>query len=453
MRYDRMMSELHTFTISPTVIATHFAALHRIGAIGDDRTQGFLRPAYSDAETAAICYIEQAARSAGLCCRLDAVGNLIVETPGTFSRWVETGSHVDTVDGGGNYDGVAGVVAGLSVLVAAHQHGWPLHHGLRLRVWRGEESAAFGTASLGAWAAFGQLNPAVLDCKYGGSSLAQAMNAQHADPAYIRAAKATISDAERDAIAAHIELHIEQGSVLESSQRDIGIVTGLRGSIRNWIRLTGAFDHSGATPMGTPHRKDAHMAMAHMLVQLDRLVEQFNAHYPETPQAIIQTIGVVNSHADHNQRFPLIHAQAVSKVSGFAYFSHEIRSCSAELADAFNTRAQALVQQLAESFHIRAEIEQISCSRGIPVLDLDIQRITAECCVSQHSSFTHLPSGAWHDVAVICHQKRSDGGSIPTGMIFIPCLAGISHSASEYSSDEQIAAGASVLAQVMTSIR
>ena len=440
-------------TITPAAIADHYAVLDRIGVIDDDRTNGFIRPAYSDAESAAFDYVESAAVAAGLVSRRDAVGNLIIETAGEFTHWVETGSHVDTVDAGGNYDGVAGVVAGLAVLIAVQSGGEALSHGLRLRVWRGEESSAFGTASLGAWAAFGELKPAVLDYTHGGRTLAQAMISQHADPSYVRAGAATIPDAERDAIAAHIELHIEQGSVLENKQCDIGIVTGIRGSIRSWVHLTGAFDHSGATPMGVAYRKDANLAMAHLMVQLDGLLARFNKLHPETPQAVIQTFGVVNSHAEHNQHCPLVQANAVSKVSGFAYFSHEIRSCSEGLARDYHEQAQALIRQQAALFHVGAEVEQISISFGIPALNAHIQSMTAACCEEQHRRFTYLPSGAWHDVAVICHQQKTDGSAIPTGMIFIPCRAGISHSAAEHTSYEQIAAGASILAQLMLTYR
>ena len=427
-------------------IETHYNKLNQIGVVASGTAEhGFHRPAYSDAETDAMTYIEQAAQAGGLLSRRDAAGNLVIETPGEYKHWVETGSHMDTVPAGGNYDGVAGVVAALEAILAIHRDKPALPVGLRLRIWRGEESAAFGITSIGAQAAFGALDPEVLHNSFQGQSLKQAMASQHADPDCIQSATATISAAEKDGIAAYIELHIEQGKVLEQSQRDIGIVTGIRGSVRRWVRFSGAFDHSGATPMGADYRKDVNLAMAHTLVQLDKLVTDAVAE----GQDIVQTTGVINSSPDQNEQYPTVYQNAVSKVSGFGYFSHEIRSCSAEQAKAFTTQADALIRQVAEQFGVTVEIEQFSASDGIPELDTEIQQILVESCRLQNASFKHLPSGAWHDAAVLCSQRKSDGSPFAVGMLFIPCRAGISHSPEEYSSPAQIALGASVLAQAM----
>jgi N-carbamoyl-L-amino-acid hydrolase len=428
-------------SVSATQIEAHYNSLNKIGAM----EHGFHRPAYSDTETAAMAYIEQTAQAGGLLSRWDVVGNLVIETPGEYEHWVETGSHMDTVPASGNYDGTAGVVAGLEAILAIHNGKPELPFGLRLRIWRGEESAAFGITSIGAQAAFGVLNPKLLQSSFQGRSLEQTMDSQHADPDFIHSATPAISAAEKDGIAAYIELHIEQGKVLENKQRDIGIVTGIRGSVRRWVRFSGVFDHSGATPMGAEYRKDVNLAMAHTLVQLDKLATDAISEGHD----IVQTTGVINSSSDQNDQSPAIFNNAVSKVSGFGYFSHEIRSCSANQAKAFVKQADALIRQTAEQFGVSVEIEQFSASDGIPELDTEIQQILTESCRVQNASFTHLPSGAWHDAAVLCSQQKSDGSPIPVGMLFIPCRAGISHSPEEYSSPAQIALGASVLAQAM----
>jgi N-carbamoyl-L-amino-acid hydrolase len=430
-----------SISVSATQIEAHYSKLNNIGAA----KHGFHRPAYSDAETAAMVYIEQAAQADGLLCRWDAVGNLVIETPGGYRHWVETGSHLDTVPAGGNYDGTAGVVAGLEALLVIKKSGLRLNHGLRLRIWRGEESAAFGITSIGVHAAFGTLDPKALRNSFQNQSLAQTMESQHTDPDCIYSATPTISTAEKDSIAAYIELHIEQGKVLEAKQRDIGIVTGIRGSVRRWVRFSGAFDHSGATPMGAEYRKDVNLAMAYAMVELNKLASDAIAEGHD----IVQTTGVINSSSDQNNQSQAIYQNAVSKVSGFGYFSHEIRSCSAKQAKEFATQADALIRQTADRFGVTVEIEQFSASDGILELDTEIQQQLEESCRLQNASFTHLPSGAWHDAAVLCSQRRSDGSPIPVGMLFIPCRAGISHSPEEYSSPAQIALGTSVLAQAM----
>jgi len=273
-----------------------------------------------------------------------------------------------------------------------------------------------------------------------------------ADPAWISSRRATINAAEKDGIVAHIELHIEQGNVLERSDCDIGVVSGIRGSSRSWVRLTGAYDHSGATPMGPAFRRDSNLALARMIVKLDDLLDDFNQRHPELPEAVVQTFGVINSSEAQNRLFPALLGQAISRVSGYAYFSHEVRSCSPELALAYLKEAASLMRKQAEAMRVDVDIEPISSSSGIEHLDATLQQQTVASCNQQQLRFTHLPSGAWHDVAVLCHQQRSDAGSIPTGMIFIPCRNGISHSAEEYASFEQIACGASILADVLLSL-
>ncbi|MDX8388826.1 MAG: hydantoinase/carbamoylase family amidase [Ghiorsea sp.] len=436
------------FEILATTIQQHYDKLNLMGVYQGDIKLGYLRPAYSNQETEVMLYIESQAKAAGLSSRWDTVGNLIVETTGKFTSWVETGSHVDTVAGGGNFDGLAGVVVGLEVLKLAQAQHTGLTHGLRLRVWRGEESSAYGTASLGAWATFGLLKPEVLERTYQGVSLAEAMKGQGANPLSIQNQTPVISQDEINGIKAHIELHIEQGNLLEKQACDIGVVTGIRGSIRQWVSIKGVFDHSGGTPMGAEYRKDANLAMATMMVKLDALLNTFNDGEPN----IVQTFGMINSHEQHNQRFPVVFDNAVSKVSGFAYFSFEVRSCSPELGKVYVKQAQGLIENIASTFGVDVAFESISESNGIPELNGDIQKTTAKACEHQNRTFTKLASGAWHDVAVLAHQSKSDGSGIPTGMMFIPCREGISHSAAEYASNEQIAAGASVLAEVMLSL-
>lgn len=440
------MKTSHTINIKPSAIETIYDGLNRIGALGETSEAGFSRPAFSDTETAAMQHIETLARIANLQTRWDTVGNLIVETAGDYTEWVETGSHIDTVTGGGNFDGTAGVVAGLAVLQAVQ--GTTLSKGLRLRVWRGEESAAFGVVSIGSRAAFGTLPASALKSTHQSRTLLEAMCSQGADPDVILNRTPTISDEERNSIAAHIELHIEQGNVLERDEKEIGIVTGIRGSIRSWVKLRGAFDHSGGTPMGRTFRRDVNLAMAHMQVRLDELVQAAISDGMD----IVQTVGVVNTNSDINRIFPEMSANAVTKVSGAGYFSHEVRSASPEQAERFSQQTFTAIAEIAKEHGVEIEIDTFASSPGIESLDSELQQLAESSCKSLSLSCTKLPSGAWHDAAVLCGMKRGDSSEIPVGMLFIPCRNGISHSASEYASPEQIAAGATLLAHMMISL-
>ena len=429
--------------ISPESIAGHYTVLDRIGNLGPG--QGFLRAAWSDEETAAMRHIEAEATAAGLVSRWDAIGNLIVETAGNFSEWIETGSHVDTVPGGGNYDGVAGVVAGLEAILAIHRSGTPLQRGLRLRIWRGEESSTFGVVSGGSRAAFGLLTPDTLRSIYRGKTLAEAIKEQGGDPELIRSGRAAIPEAEEQGIAGYIELHIEQGSVLEAGGFDLGIVTGIRGSVRSWVKLTGAFDHSGATPMGAKWRHDVNLAMAYMQVRLDGLAGKAI----EAGEDIVQTVGVVNSNRHFNDTLPGLYDNAVAKVSGAGYFSHEVRGCYAGEVREFVEAARQLIRQTAEEFGVAVEIDEFSSVSGIARMDDGLQHLLADACKRQKARFTRLPSGAWHDAAVLHDRPRNDGSKIPVGMLFVPCKGGISHSPEEYASPEALALGATVLADAL----
>ncbi|ATX81369.1 N-carbamoyl-L-amino-acid hydrolase [Mariprofundus ferrinatatus] len=438
---------MNSIRIHPEAIERRYAPLNATGAIDGNAANGFLRPPYSDPESAAMALLEQAASGRGLNCRYDAAGNLIIESAGNYSEWIETGSHIDTVPGGGNFDGTAGVVAGLEALLAIQQSESVLTRGVRLRVWRGEESATFGVTSIGSRAAFATLEPQALEKTWQGVTLADAMLSQGVDPVCIKRSQPAISSAERDSIAAFIELHIEQGKVLETGNLDIGIVTAIRGSKRSWIRIRGTFDHSGATPMGSEFRQDANLAMAYMQVELDHLMQRTNSNGAD----LVQTVGMINPHIHDSARLPL-NDNAVTKVSGAACFSFEVRGADAEVVNSYCEKAFALIQNTAVRFGVTVEIDTFSDQPGIAELDPDIQALLADGCDELNLSQMRLPSGAWHDAGTVASQMRHDGSRIPVGMIFIPCRAGISHSRDEYSSPAQIAAGASLLATAMAKL-
>jgi len=441
MRFSAASDTMQTTEIHPDAVSAHYRVLNKIGLINSQSEHGFFRLPYSDAETQATNYIRQSAEASGLHCRYDAVGNLIVELPGLTAQWVETGSHIDTVPGGGNFDGTAGVVAGLTALQEIQNSGTTLQQGLRLRIWRGEESASYGVTSIGSRAAFGQLPKEALDRCYQGISLADAMRAQGADPEVIHRAEATISSEERDGITAFIELHIEQGKLLEQLHKDIGIVTAIRGSRRNWIHLRGTFDHSGATPMGNQFRHDANLAMAYMQVELDQLLQQANGEGAE----LVQTVGLINPPDS-----PLtLNENAITKVSGAASFSFEVRGCRAEALNSYSEKAFMLIHDIGRRFGVTVEIDTFSDQAGIEALDPSIQALLGRASKQLNLTTTKLASGAWHDAGTVARQLKSDGSTIPVGMIFIPCKGGISHSADEFSSAEQIAKGASLLATAM----
>lgn len=419
-----------------------YQQLNKIGNLGARLEDGFLRAGYSQEESAAIELIVAECKALSMEVAFDALGNFSATTPSQSGQYIEFASHIDTVPHGGNFDGAAGVVAGLEAVRALKDAPARGEHGLRLRIWRLEESSTYNIPCFGSRAAFGLVEPAALTRRFGTTSLAEAIELAGFASEPVRSQQATISASERDSILAHFELHIEQAAHLERSNLDIGIITSIRGPKRVRICVEGRFDHSGGTPMGTPHRADANLALAYMLSRVD-------AHYYEQQaesKDIVQTVGVINSDAVFNAQEPRVYQNAAPKISGFAYFIYEVRGSDSGLRDSYYQSVKTLLLHIAEEFGVTLTFDELSASDGIPTLDVELQRLLTTSCDQLHISYEAISSGAMHDAAIVATQKRSDGSSIPVGMIFIPCRDGISHNPREYTSYEAIAKGASVLA-------
>jgi len=422
-----------------------FWEIAKFGNLGEALEKGFLRAAYSDEETKAIRYIEEQGKSFGLISRQDALGNLTLETVGEFSEYVEVGSHLDTVPAGGNFDGVVGIISGLEAIRSIINSGVVLNKGLRLRIWRAEESGTFGVLYGGSLGAFGQIDPKSLDAKFREISFRDAIKSQGFDPSIIERKEPTILQREIDSIAAHLEIHIEQGNLLEVQGVDIGIVTSIRGPERYRIFLSGEFDHSGATPMGAEFRKDVNLALGYILVELDKLANDKISNGAD----LVQTVGVINCDPAINKSFPELSLNSLTKVSGFGYFTLDIRSKDNEFKSEYAEAALALIKTTAKQFNVSVKIDFISSGKAVPSLDYRIQQIIEISCVETGCSSIFMPSGAGHDCAVVAKQTKSDKSTVPIGLIFIPCRGGKSHSPEEYSTFEQVANGAQVLAKAL----
>jgi len=231
---------------------------------------GITRESYGAGESRALDIIENAARQFGLETTRDAGANLVVTFPGSAPDlpYLACGSHLDSVPQGGNYDGGAGVIAGLAILAGLKQDGFVPRRTLKLLGLRGEESAWFGKAYTGSSALFGRLSPEDLASPQAvtGRSLADCMRDVGADVDRIMRGEPLIDSKH---VAAWIELHIEQGPVLVARKLPIGIVTGIRGNIRHRVvQCIGEAGHSGAVPRWL--RRDAVFATAELITHLDR---------------------------------------------------------------------------------------------------------------------------------------------------------------------------------------
>ncbi|MDP2749335.1 MAG: Zn-dependent hydrolase [Nanoarchaeota archaeon] len=432
--------------VSEKDVQKHFDSLAKMGNLGPSLDDGFLRAAWSDEESQAFEYIKNEAESAGLTARYDGIGNLFIRTPARKNdkKVVQVGSHIDTVPEGGNYDGAAGIVAGLEAIKAVHSSGIMTCKSIELVIWRGEESATFNAAYKGSKGAFGKSFKGdkgdILKNEFRGKTLEQAITEQGFDPSYFREQKPTINQEYIDNIFAHIELHIEQARKLETDKISIGIITSIRGYDRYRITVAGEFDHSGATPMGTEYRKDANLAIAYMQVEIDKLGRK----YAKLGNDLVQTIGEINSNHELNKQHG-IYNNAITKVSGIGYFSLDIRSNNQNFKEAYVNEAKKLIKRLAKSKKVDIEILPMSSDNPTENLDEKIREIIACSCDRLSYSYQPMSSGAGHDAAIVAQQMRSDGAYVPVGMLFIPCRAGISHNKMEFAKTEDVVKGANVL--------
>jgi N-carbamoyl-L-amino-acid hydrolase len=371
-----------------------FAALHRIGWDGT----GITRPSYAAAESAALDHIAAAAHALGLATRRDRAANLVVTLPGAdpVLASVSCGSHLDSVPQGGNFDGAAGVIAGLLALAALRDLPGR-RRDLCLFALRGEESAWFGRPYLGSSALFGDLGAEDLATpRLGdGETLAEAMAATGADvPAIAEGAR--LLDPAR--LAAWFELHIEQGPVLVARNLPVAVVTGLRGNLRHReIVCAGAAGHSGAVPRWLRH--DAVFAVAELIARLDRHWQQMLAQ----GQDLVVTVGTIGTDpAEH----------AISRIPGLVRFSLEARSESADTLAAFDALLHEECAAIESATGVAFRFDR---RRDTAPAQMDPALIASlrEAATALGLPGETMPSGAGHDAAVFANH------GVPSAMIFV----------------------------------
>lgn len=391
---------------------------------------GVTRPSYGEAETAAMEVIAAQARAAGLAARRDPAANLVVELgaarPGAPARWI--GSHLDSVPEGGNYDGLAGVIAGLLCLAKAKRQAAPLAQPLALIGLRGEESAWFGKPYLGSYALFGKLTAADLARKHrdSGKPLGEYMEKVGADVARIAAGEALLDPR---AVGAWLELHIEQGPIMVAREAAVGVVTGIRGMLRHiTARCRGTAGHSGAVPRWLRH--DAVFALAELLMRLDENWQALNSRGVD----LVVTSGVVGTD-------PREHS--VSRIPGEVTFSLEMRSQSLETLEAFYQLVLVEAAGIERARGVKFEFGERVLSEPGPI-DRDWAARLRKTCVALQVPHIDIPSGAGHDAAVFANQ------GVPAAMLFVRNEHG-SHNPEEAMDLDDFMLGVEVLYQAVIS--
>ena len=359
---------------------------------------GITRESYSGRESAALDIVEAKAREFGLETARDAGANLVVTLPGSEPDlpFLACGSHLDSVPQGGNFDGAAGVIAGLAVLARLKRDDITPRRTIKLFGLRGEESSRFGKAYMGSLALFGKL--ASEDLKVtdrDGRTLGECMRAVGADVARIERGEPLLDAGQ---VAAWIELHIEQGPVLLARELPLGIVTGIRGNVRHRaVQCIGEAGHSGAVPRWLRH--DAVFAVAELMTHLDR-------HWRtllERGRDVVVTSGVFGTDpAEH----------AIARIPGKVSFSFEVRSQSRETLegfyDLFRSECNLIAEERGVEFVFDRRLESAPAT-----MDVDWVGRLRKSARALGLPDEEIPSGAGHDAAVFANA------GIPSAMVFV----------------------------------
>ncbi len=371
---------------------------------------GITRECYAAGENIAIDLFRSTAEAHGLLTSFDAAANLIVRLPDDDGQApaLLIGSHADSVPQGGNYDGAAGVIAGLLCLIRLAESGQNPPVPVRLICLRGEESAFYGRANIGSRALFGLLDETDLaaKCRGAGRTLKEAM--QSAGVAVERvAARERLFD-DKTALG-YLELHIEQGPVMIARDLPTAVVTGIRGNIRHRrITCRGEAGHSGAIPRWL--RKDAVFALSDLIMRLD---EHWRTLLERRLDLVVTTGIVGTDPAEH----------ALSRIPGEVHFSFEVRSQSHDTLEAFYELFRSECRAVAAQRGVTFEFDNRVYTEPARMDEALIRRLV-NAAGRAGLSAELLPSGAGHDAAVFANE------GIPSGMVFVRNANG-SHNPSE----------------------
>lgn len=405
-----MTVSLSTLFVNGDRLNTH---IDRLADVGQMPHGGIRRLAFSPEDCQARQLVKQWMEQAGMKVRVDAAGNLIGRYAGRKDKApaLATGSHIDTVPAGGRYDGVLGVLAGIEVVQVLHENDMRLDHPLEVIVFSDEESSMIGSRAIA-----GTVKNEAIYHPEQGTSIQACLAAVGGDWSRIMAARRS-----REDIAAFIELHVEQGSVLDGKGFEIGVVEGVVGMNRYAITITGVPNHAGTTPMDMRH--DALVAAA----QVTLAVQAIALEQPSRPVA---TVGSLN-----------VSPNAANIVPGRVELTVDMRDLSQDCLDEMTYQLSRQLRAIAAK--TRTEIDMTPILKVQPSPSAPgIKAIIEDVCDDLNLSYYHLPSRAGHDAMEM-------GRITDMGMIFVPSHAGISHSEDEYTSPEQCTRGANVLLQAL----
>ena len=385
--------------------------LKKLSEFGINKNNGNDRVAYSDYDIQAREHLKEYLKNLGLKVEVDYAANIIARKEGANKKLkpIIFGSHIDAVPNGGHFDGPLGVIAGIEALETIFDNKIITSHPLELIIFTNEEGGVFGSRALA-----GKLNNDALGVK----TASGFTNGEGVDRLGGNQKRIFEVIKSSDDYHAFVELHIEQGNILNKSNVDIGVVTGIVG-LKWWdVVIEGFANHAGTTPMD--ERKDPMITAADFILLVREVIS-------ELPGNQVGTVGKIEAYPG-----------APNVIPGKVKLSLEIRDLDENKIDFLFSEIEKKAKMVASKNETTISFSSIDINASPALMNKQIQSLIIDSANQLNYSFKKMPSGAGHDaqdMAII----------VPSGMIFIPSIDGISHSPKELSSDEDVYKGANVL--------
>ncbi len=380
--------------------------LREISRIGRDGN-GITRLAFSKEFFQAQAELRELMEGLGLKTHVDGVGNLIARLEGKTRDTICLGSHLDTVRNGGELDGFYGVAAGLIVAKLIKENKLDLKNSLEIIAFNSEESNELG-GTFGSRAMAGELE---LDL-----DLEAKLEKYGLDLDDVRSSRRDLRD-----IRYFLEIHIEQGDILDSNKEEIGIVTGIVGINTYEIKVKGVVNHAGTTSMA--NRKDALLEAALLIIEINKIVKTYN-------NQVVGTVGMVQNKPN-----------SINIIPGETSLSLDIRSISKEKLDEAVSKIREYIMTRK---NVEFEFKNVSIIESVETSS-EINKITEKICRENAYSYRYMTSGAGHDAETML--KHVDGS-----MIFVPSVAGLSHCKEEFTRQEDLEKGVRTLYELVLSL-
>lgn len=398
-----------------------WADFSRVAAVGALSGGGCERLSMSDEDMQARALLADMMREAGLAVEIDATGAIWGRLSGEDDTLAAAmvGSHIDTVRNAGIYDGLLGVMLGLSALRQMKEQNLPRRRPLDLVVFPTEESARFRHPTVGSGLLAGKIKPRQLASMADeqGVSLSDAMRLRGFDPDRFESGQARLAGAK-----SFFELHIEQGPFLESEGAPIGIVGAIAAPTRLAVEICGEYAHSGACPM--PLRRDALAAAAELILAVEQAANAEAAH---------RTVGAVTLCRLKNE--------SINVVPGRVELAVDVRGIDTDSIGRCCDAIRASLSEICARRKVAGSIRVLSAD--LPVrLSGRIMAVIEQACLQNRLEYRVMPSGAGHDAMNVASLTEA-------GLIFIPCRGGVSHNPAEAVDPADVEAGFMVLSDAL----